>query len=487
MALGDRQDVTPNFIPNLFDCIDLQPSAETRAVSTATHRATQLGLLASELATPRWRRRAESHRVRSRAAQRLGLLHDLRPPLGEVLAFFELDLWDAAIGRLVGNEPDLDTDTVLRAIERHLVTSSPRPVHEPMAVPIEPLSLWKGSPARSLLKCPDLSPRLASEFRWIAPCGLPTAFGQVHRAMLVDGTEVAVKVRPPDWVARARSDLVALNWLETHPASPPNDGAEVCDVSGAVLRRRLDFRHEAEWVKRFQEVAAGNPEGDGNGEWKRAWHLPRVIERLSGESVLTTTWIHGDPLGHVCHWSARERAAVARTLVTLFLGGVLRWGFVQADPHPWDYRFRRTERGAFVGIMDFGGMKPIDPDMSQGLRRLIRAVQGGRLSIDIAFEHCVDMGFHGSTLELFKPRLTELVGLLLAPLAVRGPFDTRRWNLGHQVSQLLGERRLRYRIGAPPCLSDLVRALHGLTGYLNVLGAPVDWSEVAREFGVSGH
>ncbi len=122
--------------------------------------------------------------------------------------------------------------------------------------------------------------------RSIDPRGLAASLGQVHRAELLDGRLVAVKVRYPGIRQAALSDLKMLGWLSA-PVGDLRRGFDLTSYRTEILRDledELDYRVEARNQHHFRSIAADMTN----------WTVPCVIEELTSENVLVSQWVDGE-------------------------------------------------------------------------------------------------------------------------------------------------------------------------------------------------
>jgi predicted unusual protein kinase regulating ubiquinone biosynthesis (AarF/ABC1/UbiB family) len=194
----------------------------------------------------------------------------------------------------------------------------------------------------------DLRAPIAQLFaRWDDAPIAAASLGQVHGAQLADGTEVAVKVQYPGIAAALIDDLSSGAVLRQLVGPGLGASAEkaALEILRAAILRELDYVAEREAIGRFGAAFFGD----------KHIVLPRAIAERSSGRVLTMTRLPGRPLREfVSTASDEERAAVARTLFRFALGGPLRHGLCNGDPHPGNYLIEPG--GARVGFVDFGLM-----------------------------------------------------------------------------------------------------------------------------------
>lgn len=421
-------------------------------------RAVQLGLLSKDLARFKFTRTAAAPAAaEQRIVERLAKLHGLPQKIGQLISSSQIPGSKRSFSCLTEGPPALLEAVALKEMARQLSRCP---------------GSKRGSVRRSgrrLFTPNDSSAILAECFDSINPRGVGASLGQVHRAVLHSGEPVAVKIQYPKAAGQLQADLMALGWL-TKPIGSLRRGFDLGAYRreiGGMLQAELDYRQEAEWLKKF-------------GEWTRSWgpfELPRVIDELSGSSVLTMTWIDGESFEAVRAWSAVQRSAVAECLVKFFLHGCFEWGAVHADPHSGNYRFRLAGEEVKVGVLDFGCVKLLDEGLTTGLARLMQDVVAGTVSDDGAWACHIQMGYEPTTLEPLRPKLGEVSRIFFEPFFTDGRYDVRNWNLSQRLADLLGEHRLNYRIAAPPGMVYLVRAFQGLLAYLHALDVSIDWRQ----------
>jgi len=238
----------------------------------------------------------------------------------------------------------------------------------PHAIALQTIEADLGAPVQQLFEeFPDYPVAAAS-------------LGQVYRAKPVGGHWVAVKVQRPQLERQLRRDLVLIRLLGVMaaPLLPLNLGfglGEIIDEFGRSLFEEIDYRKEADNAERFARMFEKNP----------AVIVPRVDRSLSGERVLTTTWINGTKLQQRQELEAQQLdpAALIRTGVISGLQQLLEFGYFHADPHPGNLFALPGKTGAMghVAYVDFGMMDSIS--------------NSDRLTLTGAVVHLINRDFEG--------------------------------------------------------------------------------------------
>ena len=185
---------------------------------------------------------------------------------------------------------------------------------------------------------------------------------QVHRATLVGGQRVVVKVQRPTAETEIRQDL---GLLERFAGKAAGRAAfqQVVDVPAIIehlsssLVRELDFRHEAANIERMREVLAS---------FDRL-AVPDVYTDLSTKRLLVLQEIQGVPLLQAPAGEARREAA--RQFLEAYYQQVLAAGFFHADPHPGNLMWWNDT----IYLLDLGMVGEVDAGMRESLLLMLLA------------------------------------------------------------------------------------------------------------------
>jgi predicted unusual protein kinase regulating ubiquinone biosynthesis (AarF/ABC1/UbiB family) len=185
---------------------------------------------------------------------------------------------------------------------------------------------------------------------------------QVHRATLVGGERVVVKVQRPTAETEIRQDLGLLQRFAEKAAGRPAfqqvvDVPAVIDHLSSSLVRELDFRHEAANIERMREVLA---------PFDRL-AVPDVHTGLSTGRLLILQEIQGMPLLQPPAGEARRQAA--RQLLEAYYQQVLTAGFFHTDPHPGNLMWWNDT----IYLLDLGMVGEVDAGLRESLLLLLLA------------------------------------------------------------------------------------------------------------------
>lgn len=302
----------------------------------------------------------------------------------------------------------------------------------------------------------------------IEPDGHAASLGQVHRAKLHTGEDVAIKIAYPGIDKAVMNDLKMLGWLSA-PVGDLRRGFNLADYRAEIVRdltEELEYQTEIEHQQRYAEFATTV---DG-------LIVPKPYTQWSGHHVLVSSWEDGDDIEATSHWPQPARADLARKLVRHFLTALFDHNFVHADPHPGNYRFRLDpQHGASVVLYDYGSVVRLSERDCLLLMRLIcdtTSRSGDPLSV------LTSLGFDETLLSPITRKLPALCSVLFEPFANPAKFDLDGWNRSERIDDILGDDRWNFRMASPAKLILLMRAFRGVLYYLERLGESVSWERL---------
>jgi predicted unusual protein kinase regulating ubiquinone biosynthesis (AarF/ABC1/UbiB family) len=219
----------------------------------------------------------------------------------------------------------------------------------------------------------ELGVRLSKAFTTFEPTPMAAAsLGQVHRATLRGGREVAVKVQRPHIREQIAEDLDAMDelagLLDAHTELGRRYGLEaMLDEFRTTLLRELDYRREAQnlttladHLQSFEMIV-----------------VPRPVESYTTSRVLTMDFVPGRKVTELGPLTRMEidTADLAEALFRAYLKQILVDGFFHADPHPGNVLVTPDGR---LGLIDVGMVGHVAPAMQLSLLKLLLAVSEGR-------------------------------------------------------------------------------------------------------------
>jgi predicted unusual protein kinase regulating ubiquinone biosynthesis (AarF/ABC1/UbiB family) len=321
----------------------------------------------------------------------------------------------------------------------------------------------------------DLGERLGDVFADFDEEAVAAAsIGQVYRARLHDGRDVAVKVQYPGVAQAVRADLQNLGLIMrvAKRMAPGMDAKAMTREIRERLTDELDYEHEAQQHRAFARSWRGHP----------FIYVPPVVTDLCGEHVLVSEWVDGRGFEEIMEGDRALRDRFGEVVFRFFFGSLYRNVHFSGDPHPGNYRLMDDGRVAFI---DFGMTKSVS---REDLDAEIAAVRLG-MDGDVAGLHrqLGAMGFYDPADES-----------VTAQAVFEHFHDVTRWYIEDReltidrelVSQVLidfGDPRSRHwqlmRRETMPPQAMLARRMEALTlGVLGKLGATANWHRIAREW-----
>jgi ubiquinone biosynthesis protein len=228
------------------------------------------------------------------------------------------------------------------------------------------------------------------------------SIGQVHRATLPNGRQVAVKVQRPGAPRQIEADLALMHQAariakERVHALDFIDTRELVDEFARSLRQELDYRSEARNAERFRHNFVGDPHV----------HVPRVYWSYTTARVLTLEYLAGVQLADVDPeaYTLEERRHLAYRITETWMTMIFRHGFFHGDPHPANILVLPNDR---IGIVDFGQVGQLtDDDLTKATRLFIDAANE---NVDNLPKRLADLGvrYPKEREDEFRAHLREL-------------------------------------------------------------------------------
>jgi ubiquinone biosynthesis protein len=212
-------------------------------------------------------------------------------------------------------------------------------------------------------------------FRWIDRRPLASAsIAQVHRAVLYDGRQVAVKVQYPGIGELIKSDLKILGPLVTGIARIAENVQlkPILDHLEQTLPLELDFGREARVMTGLR----------GALEHRMDVVIPDVIWELSTPRLLTMDFVEGIKITNraAIVEAGLDPHEVAQLLNDVYAEQMLRLGWLHADPHPGNLLVRAGPKGPELVLLDHGLTLQLSPALVGALREMVRALHEGDLA-----------------------------------------------------------------------------------------------------------
>lgn len=255
------------------------------------------------------------------------------------------------LGQLLSTRPDVMPANYIAALSRLQNTVKPVPAEKIVAIVESEL----GASLSELFAGFDYEP-------------LATAsMAQVHRAVLHDGSEVAVKVQRPGVRNQIEIDLEVLHEMARFATKYTSFGArygllQIVRELEHSLSQELDFRLEADSTRLIGRQIADFP----------LLTTPAVYSEYTTRRVLTLSFVHGRQLKEVSReeLDALDSKEIARQLLSAYLKQIVIEGVFHCDPHPGNIFL--TDDG-HLALMDFGMIGRFDAGQKDNVILLLLA------------------------------------------------------------------------------------------------------------------
>ena len=193
------------------------------------------------------------------------------------------------------------------------------------------------------------------------------SIGQVHKATLLDGTPVVVKVQKPCVAHQIREDLETLNSMNEMLLMSGNPrGSEVQNILGQYerfLSAELDYMIEMEHMEKFYDLLVGLPV-----------RVPRVYKQYSSQSVLVMEYVPSVKITDVetLLQMGFDPVRIAESLVQIFLYQIVYLGYVHCDPHPGNIGV--ADDGETIVMYDFGNVIELSFEFRKQINSLVFSI-----------------------------------------------------------------------------------------------------------------
>jgi ubiquinone biosynthesis protein len=193
------------------------------------------------------------------------------------------------------------------------------------------------------------------------------SIGQCHRATLISGEPVVVKVQRSGILEIVRVDLEIIAGLATLAEGLPDfvnyrPRAVVAEFQRMLLRE-LDFGREERNMQQFAHDFAGS----------KTVRIPKSYPDLCTSRVLTMECLEGVKLidAEVLGGAGLDLQEIARRGADMYLQMIFGNGFYHADPHPGNLLLME---GNVIGLLDFGMVGRIDSDLQEQIEEMFLAI-----------------------------------------------------------------------------------------------------------------
>ncbi|HDY74726.1 MAG TPA: AarF/ABC1/UbiB kinase family protein [Euryarchaeota archaeon] len=294
------------------------------------------------------------------------------------------------------------------------------------------------------------------------------SIAQVHRANLMDGTSVAVKVQRPGIAKTIDTDMEILLDLsklagEHIIKTELYDPVAIVEEFAYAIERQLDFLSEARNVERFAK----------NFEAVDYVYVPKVMADLSSRRIITLEFIEGIKINDLdgLESTGLDNKEIAFNIASAYLQQVYIDGFFHGDPHPGNlFAMPRN----VIGFTDFGIMGVLDETAKKYLTKSLVAIVN-KDSRALA-ESMFDMGMVTGDVD-FDSFSTDLDYMLRK----YSGMSLNKVNFGEVLADILHLMN-RHHTRMPPSLALLTMTLWSVEALVRNIDPDFNSFEASRPF-----
>ncbi len=290
------------------------------------------------------------------------------------------------------------------------------------------------------------------------------SIGQVHRARLESGAEVAVKVQYPGVVDSLDSDLKTLRQFLVY-GKVAIDGDRMDEYFEEVRRivlEEADYESEAENLARLHPVLA---ERDG-------FTSPKPYPEWTRPTVLVMEYMEGEKLDDAL--AAMEDDSRRMELLERWVNNYA-WMFheahlLHADPHPGNFLLDEDDQ---IVMLDFGCVKDVDPEFADGILEALVAYWAGDSARALEAYQRVGYGVDEAD-DIDLDLLAKYHDIILACFARNEPFDFGDWRPALEGKKFMLRHPSFLKLTPPSEGLAFFRVLSGIKGLLYKMDAKIN-------------
>lgn len=209
----------------------------------------------------------------------------------------------------------------------------------------------------------ELSGPVSAYFAEITPEPLASgSVAQTHRARLLNGRDVIIKIQRPHLPEIIEEDLTLLIRLSRRVPKallPMVNLPEVLQQIKESLTREIDFRNEAQAMIAFAEL----------NQSSKCIASPEVYDEFTTPRMLVEDYVSGIPINHYEELikAGYDLEDIGKKLMLSFIKQVFKDGFFHGDPHPGNLFISDGK----IYFIDFGIMGKLDNGMRVALNDIL--------------------------------------------------------------------------------------------------------------------
>jgi predicted unusual protein kinase regulating ubiquinone biosynthesis (AarF/ABC1/UbiB family) len=360
------------------------------------------------------------------------------------------------LGQMISISEDLILPKEITDLFRDLQKNSPSmPTAEVQRMILENFKM----PADELFKEFDLKPVAAA------------SIGQVHRAKLHSGQDVAVKIQYPKIVNAIKYDFQNLHKIDRliHLlyANKPNVDNMIAELKTSLLEE-CNYLHEMEQMQYFK------------AQYKDIFpmiKIPEVYPEFCSEQIITMEWVEGDSFEESLHYTDEQKNFLGHSLYESYLYSLFELKRLHTDPQNGNYLFKPDQ----IIMLDFGSTREFDHDFVVDYAGLIMALEYDRPDIYATIAKKLNM-FREDEEEALLKKHFELIRDLYRPYAAEGVHAISAINPFHLFKDFLKDINFKGRKSPRQEFLLLDRSTFGLYAKLKGWKSEINWVAGRNKF-----
>jgi predicted unusual protein kinase regulating ubiquinone biosynthesis (AarF/ABC1/UbiB family) len=299
------------------------------------------------------------------------------------------------------------------------------------------------------------------------------SIGQVHRATLESGEDVAVKIQYPGVRDSLESDLKSLKSMLIYGrAFIDRERLETYfEEIKDILRKESDYVQEADNLERFGELMAD----------REGLRTPKPYKQWCSESVLVMEYVDGEKLDHKLErmGDGPERRDLLYRWVSTY-----SWMFhelmeLHADPHPGNFLLDDDNN---LVMLDFGCVQSIDEELADGVLEVLDACWDNDMERAVETYARIGFGTEGpEDASIDHELLAQYHDIILAPFMRDEVFDFSDWKPAWEGKKFVMRHPSFLKLVPPANALLYMRVLSGIKGLLFKLDAKLNVYNMAVE------
>jgi ubiquinone biosynthesis protein len=212
------------------------------------------------------------------------------------------------------------------------------------------------------------------------------SIAQIHKAILLDGREVALKIQRPNLDKLVERDSLLINAIAEIVAltefGKNYDTIALAKEFTNAVKAELDFTQEAKFTEQLKNNLA-------NSNWFDSQQLvvPSINWEITTEKLLVMEWLSGNPILEADLLQQKpdklqRKQEITTLLFRAFFQQIYLDGFFHADPHPGNIFYLTDDR---IAIIDCGMVGRLDPRTQQILTEMLLAI------VDLDAQRCSEL------------------------------------------------------------------------------------------------